>query len=536
MRTAVVPNSAASLVAFLADGSRTFADQPAYIEGETVTTYAEFWDRSAALSGFLHARVGVKRGDRVALMLPNVTAFPICTAAILRAGAVQVNVNPFYTARELRHQLEDAEAHVVIANAASLPALTASGLTGLASVIVADLPATAARAQLPEHVAVYTLEDAMTAGLALPRDWQEPEPQDLAFLQYTGGTTGVSKGAMLTHANIVANMRQLLTVGSSHFGVYPITLMTALPLYHIFALTVNMLSMLAIGACNVLIPDPRDLDGLVAQWARHRINFFTGVNTLCNSLGNHPGFAAISFAPELLALGGGAAVQKVVSERWRELTGRHILEGYGLSETSPILTCTPFAEERFLGSIGRAVPETDLVIRDEEGCEVPTGEVGELCARGPQVMQRYWRRPTATAAAMTPDDFFRTGDMARCDADQRYYIVDRQKDMILVSGFNVYPNEVEAVVAEVAGVAECACVGASDPSSGEAVVLYVVRRDETLDEAQVRAHCRRHLAGYKIPRHILFIPEMPKTSVGKILRRELRDLFAGTHRGETTTA
>lgn len=522
MEMRVHPAGVANLAGYIEQCCLTFGDRIAFIEGDTVTSYAEFGEKARALAAFLAARCGVRSGDRVAVMLPNITAFPISAAAILRIGAVQVNVNPFYTARELRHQLDDADAGMIVTDAASLPTLEQADVQGIHTVIVVDLPAQEAKRRLPAHMRAFSLDDALADGAPWPVDAVAPSRDDLAFLQYTGGTTGISKGAMLSHGNILANLVQFQAMAATHFAHRTIVTLTAIPLYHIFALTVNLFSTLAFGASNILISRPRDLDGLTAQWARHRVNFVTGVNTLFKGLCAHPGFAALDFAPELVAMGGGAPVQKIVSERWRELTGRHIREGYGLSETSPILTCTPFDEERFLSSIGMAVPDTQIVIRDTDGRDLPDGEVGELCARGPQVMQGYWRRPDETAAVMTRDGYFRTGDMAVRDEEGRFRIVDRQKDMILVSGFNVYPNEIEAAVSELAGVAECACVGQDDPDTGEAVAVHIVPRDPQLDAEQVREHCRRSLAAYKVPKHVHFISEMPKTSVGKILRRELR--------------
>ncbi len=524
MRTIISPDQHHSLTSYVGTCCNAFPSRTAFVEEDRAISYGELWERAGALAGFLEQMCGIGRGDRVAVMLPNIIAFPISSIAILRLGAVQVNINPFYTARELRHQLDDADVGIVIAGKGALPALTGAAPASLHTILLTDTPVEATTPPASAHgpIRLFALQDALMAGFIPAKAAGTEEAADLAFLQYTGGTTGLSKGAMLSHGNILANVGQLLTMGQSHFHAHPITVLTAIPLYHIFALTVNMFSMFALGAENILIPDPRNISALVSQWSRHRINFITGVNTLFKGLCADRDFAALGFAPELVAMGGGAAVQEIVSERWRALTGRHIREGYGLSETSPILTCTPFEEERFLGSIGKAVPGTELSVRDIDGRPLGPGEVGELCARGPQVMSGYWKRPDATAEAMTADGFFRTGDMARLDEEGRYYIVDRQKDMILVSGFNVYPNEVEAVVAEIPGVAECACVGHPDTASGEAVAMFVVRSDESLDEQRIRDHCRQNLAAYKVPRHVYFITDMPKTNVGKILRRDLR--------------
>ncbi|MDZ7893643.1 MAG: AMP-binding protein [Sphingobium sp.] len=531
----IAPDQHDHLASYIGACCRAFSDRPAFVQDEVVLTYAQTWEQSGRIAGFLRDVCGVHEGDRVAVMLPNVPSFPLSSLAVLRVGAVQVNVNPLYTARELRHQLEDAEVAVIIACKAALPALLEAGSALIRTIILVDTVPGEYFGAAPPHLALIGMEEVLGSAKTLDEDWL-PSPNGLAFLQYTGGTTGLSKGAMLTHANILANVRQFLSMGRPHFQSHPTTVLTAIPLYHIFALTVNMFAMFALGAKNILVADPRNMGGLVEQWARHRINFLTGVNTLFKAMCADERFCALDFAPELLAMGGGASVQKVVSERWAALTGRHIREGYGLSETSPILTCTPFDEQRFLGSIGRAVPDTELVILDMCGRQLGMGEVGELCARGPQVMRGYWRRADASADVMTSDGFFRTGDMARFDAEGRFYIVDRQKDMILVSGFNVYPNEVEAVVAEMPEVIECACVGRPDAGTGEAVCVFVVRKDGALTEQAVRDHCRTNLAAYKVPREVRFIDDMPKSNVGKILRRELRAMLFQESRAQGASA
>lgn len=523
MRSIIAPESHEDLPSYIEASCQAFSEQVAFIQEDVTLTYGALWEKSGALAGYLQQSCSISQNDRIAIMLPNAIAFPISSVAILRAGGVQVNVNPYYTARELHHQLEDAEATVVIASAMALPALSAADPASLTTVIVVDISAKEAASELPARLKVVSLDDALNAGLIFQEGSVKLARNDIAILQYTGGTTGLSKGAMLSHGNILSNIGQFRSIGKEHFESYPLTVLTAIPLYHIFALTVNMFSMFALGVKNVLIADPRNIGRLIDQWAKYRVNFVTGVNTLFKGLLADPHFSDLPFASELLAMGGGAPVQKAVSDRWHAITGRHIREGYGLSETSPVLTCTSFVEERFLGSIGRPLPATELSVRTEEGGVAGPGEVGELCARGPQVMLGYWRRPDATASVMTADGFFRTGDMARFDENGLYYIVDRQKDMILVSGFNVYPNEVEAVVAEMPGVAECACVGCPDPSTGEAVTIFVVRKDQEMDDQQIMDYCRQNLAAYKVPRHIHFIADMPKTSVGKILRRDLRD-------------
>ncbi len=511
-----------SLLDYMRACCQRFGPRTAFVQQDEAIDYATLWAHGQAFAGHLQQH-GVAAGDRVAVMLPNVIAFPLAAVAIQIAGAVQVNVNPFYVARELHHQLMDADVATLVVSEVSLAALAEADVPCLRHVIVTDTSAAVARAMLPHHLAVTSLAEALDAGHCPQELAQEPRRDDLAVLQYTGGTTGISKGAMLSHDNLLSNVAQFRALAEGHFDTDSAVVLTAIPLYHIFAFTANMLTLLASGGKNVLIRDPRDLDLMAREWQTHRVTFITGVNTLYKALVGHAGFAQVDFAPELIGMGGGSAIQPVASERWKALTGKHIRQGYGLSETSPILTCNPFAEDSFRGSIGIALPDTDIVIRDTEDRDLPDGEIGELCARGPQVMAGYWRRPDATAQVMTHDGYFRTGDLARRDADGHFHIVDRQKDMILVSGFNVYPNEVEAAVAMMEAVAECACVGIPDTRSGEAVVLYVVRRDPALDALAIEQHCRTNLAPYKVPRRIVFIDAIPKTAVGKLLRRDLRE-------------
>lgn len=512
-----------SLPEYIALACAEYRDRPAFFEGDDCLTYGDWWDRSCAIAAYLRQKAGVVPGDRVAVILPNGIAFPLATAAILRLGGVQVNCNPLYTPRELAHQLNDAEANAVILTAVALPALVAATPHHVTHVILVGAADPAHLATVPPGWTVCGLEDALAFSPDPAMDWPELRRHDLAFLQYTGGTTGPSKGAMLTHGNILANIEQFLENGASRLIEDDVRVLTAIPLYHIFALTVNLFAAIALGAANALIADPRNLDSLVEAWQRHGVNFFTGVNTLFKGLSAHPGFQALPFHPRLITIGGGASVQSVVSFRWHALTGGHIKEGYGLSETSPILTCTPLNETRFLASIGFPAKGTQIVLRDAEGRDVEEGDIGELCARGPQVMKGYWRKPDETARATTPDGYFRTGDMARRDANGRYYLVDRIKDMILVSGFNVYPNEVEAVMAELPEIAECACIGIPDVEVGEAVAAYIVPHDPALSTKTVIAHCRTSLAAYKVPRHVFFVDQLPKSAVGKILRKELRD-------------
>jgi long-chain acyl-CoA synthetase len=506
---------AATLVDFFKQQCAAYAKRVAFIEQEQSLTYAELWQRSGYLAAHLQ-QLGVAKGDRVALMLPNVLSFPVATAAILRCGALQVNINPLYVARELLHQIEDAQAETIVTSSACLPVILEAHPPCVKRVVVVDGDAP---------------EAALAASgwyISHPHDIGTAEPQavesageDIALLQYTGGTTGKSKGAMLSHNNILANMAQFKLLSANTLGKLDIVTLTALPLYHIFAFSVNMIATLLLGGKNILIKNPRDVEHLCAQWQKYDVNFMTGVNTLYKGLGQYPPFASISFNKDLYAMGGGAAIQRVVSERWHALTGRYICEGYGLSETSPVLTCTPYEETQCYSSIGFPLPDTEIDIRNEAGESLGVGEIGELCARGGQVMRGYWRQEEASAKAFTPDGFFKTGDMAKRDADGRFYIVDRAKDMILVSGFNVYPNEIEAVMAELAGVVECACIGQADEHTGEAVALYVVT-EKGLEKETLVAHARANLAAYKVPKHIYFIAEMPKSAVGKILRRELR--------------
>lgn len=518
----IVPEHEGNLAKYLADCCQAFPDRPAFSDSVTHLTYAEFGERVELVAGAMASRVGVVPGTRIGVMLPNISSFPVVTAANLRLGAVQVNINPQYSVRELRHQLVDSGASTIIASVSALPVIAQARTEQLQTIVLVDQGDDTSEYTGLSECVLHRLDDLVETRSWLPSGWPQAGPNDLAFLQYTGGTTGLSKGAMLSHGNILANIDQFRSILDMQVWDDEVRLLTAIPLYHIFALTVNFFAMVGLGAHNVLITDPRNMPDLIARWDRHRINFVTGVNTLFKGLSANPDFASIEFSPDLVALGGGAPVQKAVSDRWKDLTGRHIREGYGLSETSPILTCTPFSEERFLGSIGMAVPETEISIRDPDGAEVPIGEIGELCARGPQVMQGYWNRPDATDAVITDDGFFQTGDMARADEEGRYYIVDRQKDMILVSGFNVYPNEIEAIVTEIAGVVECACIGQDDPRTGEAVAIFIVRDDPQLNAETVQDYCRQNLAAYKIPRHVHFIEDMPKSAVGKILRRELR--------------
>ena len=536
----------ASLVQLMDAGFAKFASRNAYSFMDRFFTFADVDRHSAAFGAWLQG-LGLARGARIAIMMPNVVQYPIAVAGILRAGYIVVNVNPLYTPRELEHQLKDsgAEAIVILENfAATLQQVLAK--TAVKQVVVASVgdllgfPKGAlvnfAVRRVKKMVPAYSLpghvrfNDALDAGARRQLEPVHAGPQDVAFLQYTGGTTGVSKGATLTHRNLVANVLQLEAwvqpaLADTSRGPVPeqLVYVCALPLYHVFALTVNCLGGIRLGALNVLIANPRDIKGLVAELAKVRFNVIPGVNTLYNALAEDPDFQKLDFSSLRIANGGGMAVQQAVAEKWLRLTGVPIIEGYGLSETSPVATCNPIQAREYNGTIGLPFPNTEIAILADAGQPVPLGQAGEIAIRGPQVMAGYWQRPDETAKVMTPDGFFKSGDIGVMDERGYIRIVDRKKDMIIVSGFNVYPNEVEDVVMEHPGVLETAAVGAPDEKSGEVVKIVVVRKDPALTEQDLLAHCRRHLTGYKVPKLIEFRAEpLPKTNIGKILRRELR--------------
>lgn len=520
----------ANVVDMLMEAGERFKDNVAYSNFGATKTYGECLDLSRDFAAYLQNTLGVKKGDRVALMAPNMMAFPIAMMGILRAGGVQVNVNPLYTARELEHQLNDADTDTIVVFSGSTGTLAeVIDSTGIKNVIVAGLddliniglPSPPTDPRLNNTIA---FTDAVAAGSDMELADVDIRGDDLIYLQYTGGTTGVSKGAMLTHRNLVANIMQFESCGGDYIDFGKDVVVTAIPMYHIFALMVNTLSYFKFGGTNVLITNPRDMPAFVAEWAKWKVNVFTGVNTLYNGLLHTPGFSDLDFSSLRFSVGGGAAVQKAVSDMWKKVTGKHIKEGYGLSETSPILTLNPFGSEGFRSAIGVPAPSTDISLRNDEGKEVAQGERGEICAKGPQVMKGYWRRDDATAEAMTDDGYFCTGDIGVMDETGFFRIVDRKKDMIIVSGFNVFPNEVEAEVAAMDAVLECACIGVPNEKTGEAVKIFIVKNDESLTEQDVKAYCKECLAGYKVPRIIVFIDELPKSTVGKILRRELREL------------
>ena len=519
---------------------KRFADKTAYVCMGKAITYAELDAASARFGAFLQRDLGLPKGTRVALMMPNVLQYPIAMFGALRAGYTIVNVNPLYTARELEHQLKDsgAEAIVILENfahtleqvRAQVPIrhviVTSLGeLLGFPKGAIVNFVVRRVRKLVPP----WTLDghlsfgDALARGAAHALQPVEVGHEDAAFLQYTGGTTGVAKGAVLTHRNIVANLQQ------AHAWISPVVtegreiIITALPLYHIFSLTANCLTFIKIGATNVLIPNPRDIPGFIKELAKHRFTVITGVNTLFNALLNNPEFAKLDFSSLRVALGGCMAVQQAVAEKWKQITGVALVEAYGLTETSPAVTINPLDLKAFNHSIGLPISSTEVSIRDDDGIEQAIGQRGELCVRGPQVTPGYWNRPEETRRVFTADGFLRTGDIAVMDDKGFVTLVDRKKDMILVSGFNVYPNEVEDIVANHPGVLEVAAIGVPDERSGEAVKVFVVRKDPALTAEALIAHCRENLTGYKVPHHVEFRDELPKSNVGKILRRELRE-------------
>ncbi|NGX17267.1 AMP-binding protein [Wenzhouxiangella sp. XN24] len=536
----------ATLVSIFEASAARFAARPAFSCMGRTLNYGELERMSAEFAAWLTSDLGLARGTRVAIMLPNLLQYPVALFGILRAGMTVVNVNPLYTARELKHQLEDsgAEAILILENfAATLEKVI--GETPVKHVVVTAvgdlLPAPKRQVvnfvirRVKKMVPAYRLPGHLRLSEALERGRRhgfEPvvvNQEDLAFLQYTGGTTGVSKGAMLTHRNMVANLRQMHAWIGGLVDEGREVVITALPLYHVFSLVCNCLLFMSVGGVNVLITNPRDIPAFVKELSRLPFTIITGVNTLFNALVHDPGFRSLDFSHLKWAGAGGMALQAATAQRWHEITGKTVQEGYGLTETSPVVTMQPTSsDEVFSGTIGLPLPSTEVAIRNDDGQDVAPGEPGELCVRGPQVMKGYWQRPEATEQVMYPDGFLRTGDIATMDAQGFFRIVDRKKDMILVSGFNVFPNEVENVVALHPEVIEAACIGVADPKSTEAVKIFVVRQEgSSLDAAGVIAWCRESLTAYKVPKHVEFRAELPKTNVGKILRRALRDEAAG---------
>ena len=537
------PTQYRSLVHLLEESFQKFAARNAYVCMDAYLTYGQLDDYSKKLGAWLQSR-GMKPGARVAVMLPNVLQYPIAAAAILRAGYVVVNVNPLYTPRELEHQLKDsgAEAIIVLENFATT-LQQVIGRTGVKHVVVASMGEMlgALKGMLVNFVVrnvkkmvpefslnnTVTFRQALAQGARMPLAKVELNHDDVAFLQYTGGTTGVSKGATLSHRNVIANVLQndawIQPALAKAPKVEAMTIICALPLYHIFALTACSLMGTRWGAMNVLIPNPRDIPGFIQELHKYKFNMFPAVNTLFNGLMNNPGFASLDFSGLKISLGGGMAVQQAVADRWVKMTGCPILEAYGLSETSPGATSNPADAKEYTGSIGLPIPSTEIAILDDDGQPVAPGVAGEIAIRGPQVMAGYWNNPDETAKVMTVDGFFKSGDVGIMDERGYTRIVDRKKDMILVSGFNVYPNEIEGVVAGHPDVLECACIGVADEYSGEAIKLFVVRRNATLTSEHLMEFCKSQFTAYKKPKYIEFRDELPKTNVGKILRRELRD-------------
>jgi long-chain acyl-CoA synthetase len=533
-------NQYPSLKHLLEDSFSTYKNLPAVTNMGKTLSYGELDQLSRYLAAYLQNNSGLEKGERIAIMMPNLLQYPVVLCAALRAGLVVVNVNPMYTPRELEHQLRDsgAKAIVILENFAHTLAKVLDK-TSVETVLVTQigdmLPVPRrqivnfvvrnVKKMIPEWKipAAVSLKQAINEG-----KWQNLEDvelthEDLAFLQYTGGTTGVSKGAMLSHKNMVSNVLQMtgwMRQADINDGEVVIT---ALPLYHIFALTVNLIQFIRMGGQNILITDPRDFPAFVAELKKHKFSIITGVNTLFNALLNTPGFADVDFSHLKWSGGGGMAVQGPVADRWKQVTGCVLTQGYGLTETSPVASSTSPLEPKFTGSIGLPLPSTEIAIMDDDGRELPLGQVGEICIRGPQVMEGYWQRPEETAKVMLEGGWFRSGDMGRMNEKGESFIEDRKKDMILVSGFNVYPNEIEEVAVSHPGVLEAAAVGRPDDKSGEVVVLYAVLKDPGLSEKDLIAYLRENLTGYKVPRQIIFRKELPKTNVGKILRRELRD-------------
>ncbi len=536
------PSRYESLVVLMEESFARYADRTAYSFMGKNISYRQTDDDSLALAAYLQS-LGLAKGDRVAIMMPNVPQYPVTVAAVLRAGYVVVNVNPLYTARELEHQLKDsgAKAIVIIENfAATLEKCVASTpvqhvllasmgdrLGVLKGAVVNHVVRKVKKLVPPFHLPqAVRFNEALSRGRKLPVTRPDLGPQDIAVLQYTGGTTGVSKGAVLLHRNVIANVLQSEAWNDPVMKRVPAneqpTSVCALPLYHIFAFTVNMMLSMRTGGKTILIPNPRDLPAVIKELSKHTFHSFPAVNTLFNGLANHPDFGKVNWSNLKVSVGGGMAVTGSVARLWLEKTGCPICEGYGLSETSPSASCNPTTSTEFTGTIGVPIPGTWMKILDDDGQEVPQGQTGEIAIKGPQVMAGYWQRPDETAKVMTADGYFKSGDVGFMDARGFFKIVDRKKDMILVSGFNVYPNEVEEVASACPGVLECAAIGVPDEKTGEAVKLVVVRKDASLTAEQIQDYCRDKLTAYKHPRIIEFRDELPKTPVGKILRRELR--------------
>jgi long-chain acyl-CoA synthetase len=537
-----IPTPEAKSVRDLIDSALTaFADRPCFTNMGTTLTYRDLDKLSMQFACYLQQTLGLIKGERVAIMLPNVLQYPVVLCGIFRAGLVAVNVNPLYTARELKHQLSDSGARciVVLDNFAHTleDVIDETGVDYVVTTQVGDL------LKFPKNILInivlkrirkavppYSLSHSVKLRSALKTGRHgelvtvELGYADIALLQYTGGTTGLAKGAMLSHRNLVFNVHQAKAWEAGIFdNADPLVAITALPLYHIFSLQSNCLAIIHKGGENILITNPRDFPAFVKELSRHQFVYFTGVNTLFTALLNTRGFADLDFTSLRLTIGGGMAVQEAVARQWKEVTGTTIIQGYGLTETSPTAIVVPLQSEEFTGTIGLPIPSTEVRICDDDGADVPLGDLGEICIRGPQVMEGYWQRPEETALVMLPGGWFRTGDIGRMDEGGFVYIEDRKKDMILVSGFNVYPNEIEGVVVEMDGVLEAAAIGIPNERSGETVKLYVVKSDESVTANDIVRYCRENLTGYKVPKEIEFRDDLPKTNVGKILRRELRE-------------
>jgi long-chain acyl-CoA synthetase len=541
------PSLYPSLNALIDESLKKYSSRTAYLCMDKPMTYGELDQRSRAFAAWLQSK-GLGKGKRVAIMLPNILQFPVAAAGVLRAGCTAVCVNPLYTPRELEHQLKDsgAEAIIILENFAHTlqqvightairhVVLTSVGeMLGAVRGRIIDFAIRNVRKMVPpfDLPGASRFADAVSAGASMRYQAPDVSGEDLAFLQYTGGTTGLSKGAMLTHRNVIAAILQceawFLPVDRAFKEKYgedaPFTGLCALPLYHIYMLALGFGFGMKSGGCNLLVPNPRDIPDLIKVLAKHPVNNFPGLNTLFNALANNPEFAKLDFSQLMFAAGGGMATQQAVADKWLAVTGVPLGEGFGLSETCAIGTINPVTSTAFNGTVGLPVSSVEVTIRDDAGNDVPSGERGEICIRGPQVMAGYWQQPEETARAMTADGFFKTGDIGVMDFKGFVKIVDRKKDMIIVSGFNVFPNEIEEVIASLPGVLECAAVGVPDEHSGEAIKIFVVRKDPALTEQAVRDWCAERLTGYKKPRHVVFCAELPKSNVGKILRRELRD-------------
>lgn len=529
-----------SIVAVLKNACDKYSDNPAFANFGKTISYADVDRLSTQFANYLLHDLKLKKGDRVALMMPNILQYPIAIFGVLRAGLTVVNTNPMYTARELKHQLVDSGAKVIVVmemfartvadvvkdTAIQQVVTTCVGdMLGFPKGPIINFVLKHVKKSIPEYSlpGAVKFNNALAAGAKHQLPTIDIRSSDIAFLQYTGGTTGVAKGAMLTHRNLVANMQQASAWIGTNVKPGKEIIITALPLYHIFALTSNCLVFMKFGGLNYLITNPRDMAGFVAELKKIPFTAITGVNTLFNGLLNTKGFDEIDFSTMHLSLGGGMAVQRAVAQRWKKVTGVTLVEAYGLTETSPAACMNPLDMEDYNGAIGLPISSTDACLMDDDGKLVPLGEPGELCIRGPQVMDGYWQRPEETAAAIDSEGWLHTGDIAKMDAKGYFYIVDRKKDMILVSGFNVYPNEIEDVIAAMPQVLEVAAVGVPDEKSGEAVKVVIVKKDQSLTAEQVKAFCKENLTGYKLPRLVEFRTELPKTNVGKILRRELRD-------------